>query len=177
MATRDMIRKAIGKPSFSQEVIECVIKAAYIANEEMKEQITAASIAKRVNMSRSYFSQCFKEIIGINFSEHLRQIRIDKAKEYLLYTNKTILWIAEHVGYMDEKYFSRTFREQTGMLPSEYRLKNAAGREISDKLGGSNAERLISKRAILRILGHLSLSNRVTVFYPNNMIFHDTFRM
>lgn len=131
-ATREMIRKAIDKPSFSQEVVECVMKAVYIANEEMKEQITASSIAKRVNMSRSYFSQCFKEIVGINFSEHLRHKRIEKAKEYLLYTNKTILWIAENVGYMDEKYFSRTFREQTGLLPSEYRLKSAAGREMSE---------------------------------------------
>nr|WP_261305363.1 response regulator [Paenibacillus andongensis] len=133
MATRETIRKAIDKPSFSQEVVECVMKAVYIANEEMKEQITAASIAKRVNMSRSYFSQCFKEIIGINFSEHLRHKRIEKAKEYLLYTNKTILWIAENVGYMDEKYFSRTFREQTGLLPSEFRLKNVTGREMSEK--------------------------------------------
>lgn len=132
MATREMIRKAIDKPSFSQEVVECVMKAVYIANEEMKEQITASSIAKRVNMSRSYFSQCFKEIVGINFSEHLRHKRIEKAKEYLLYTNKTILWIAENVGYMDEKYFSRTFREQTGLLPSEYRLKSVTGREMSE---------------------------------------------
>ncbi|MNR69314.1 HTH-type transcriptional regulator YesS [compost metagenome] len=46
---------------------------------------------------------------------------MEKAKEYLLYTNRTIQWIAEKVGYADEKYFSRTFREQTGMLPSKYR--------------------------------------------------------
>jgi two-component system response regulator YesN len=130
--TRDMIRKAMDKPAFSQEVVECVMKAVHIVNEEIQEQITAAIIAKRVNMSRSYFSQCFKEIIGTNFSEFLRNNRIEKAKEYLLYTNKTILWIAEHVGYMDEKYFSRTFREQTGLLPSEYRQKHAAGREMSE---------------------------------------------
>ncbi|MBP1965446.1 response regulator transcription factor [Paenibacillus aceris] len=131
-ATRDMIRKAKDKPAFSQEVVESIMKAVHIVNGEIQEQITAAMIAKRVNMSRSYFSQCFKEIIGINFSEYLRNHRIDKAKEYLLYTNKTILWIAEHVGYMDEKYFSRTFREQTGVLPSEYRLKGAVGRKMSE---------------------------------------------
>jgi two-component system response regulator YesN len=131
--TRHMIRIAMDKPSFSHEVMECIIKAAYIANEEMNLQITAASVAKRVNMSRSYFSQCFKEITGINFSDHLRGIRLEKAKEYLIFTNKTILWIAEHVGYLDDKYFSRTFREQTGMLPSEYRQTNGAVRNLSDK--------------------------------------------
>ncbi|MEC0090637.1 response regulator transcription factor [Paenibacillus macquariensis] len=132
-ATRNMIRNAIDKPTFSQEVMECIIKAAYIAHEEMNQQITAANISKRVNMSRSYFSQCFKEIVGMSFSDYLRQVRIEKAKELLLYTNKTILWIAEHVGYMDEKYFSRTFREQTDMLPSKYRQTHDTGRDMSDK--------------------------------------------
>lgn len=130
--TRAMIRKAMEKPSFSQEVIDSVMKAVHIVGEEMKEPITAAIIAKRVNMSRSYFSQCFKEIVGVNFSEYIRNNRMEKAKEYLVYTNKTILWIAENVGYMDEKYFSRTFREQTGYLPSEYRVMGGAGREMSD---------------------------------------------
>ncbi|MDD9268991.1 response regulator [Paenibacillus sp. GCM10023248] len=131
-ATREMIRKAMEKPAFSQEVVDSVMKAVHIVSEEMKEPITAAIVAKRVNMSRSYFSQCFKEIVGVNFSEYIRNKRMEKAKEYLVYTNKTILWIAENVGYMDEKYFSRTFREQTGYLPSEYRVQSGAGREMSD---------------------------------------------
>ncbi|WP_141500010.1 response regulator transcription factor [Paenibacillus luteus] len=134
---RNKIRSAIVKPAFSQEVVESIIKAVHIAHDEMNQQITAANIAKRVNMSRSYFSQCFKEIVGMNFSDYLRQVRIEKAKELLLYTNKTILWIAENVGYMDEKYFSRTFREQTDMLPSKYRQThdkaNDIGRDLTDK--------------------------------------------
>ncbi|WP_339204213.1 response regulator [Paenibacillus sp. FSL K6-3182] len=134
---RNMTRSAIVKPTFSQEVVECIIKAVHIAHEEMNHQITAANIAKRVNMSRSYFSQCFKEIVGMNFSDYLRQVRIEKAKELLLYTNKTILWIAENVGYMDEKYFSRTFREQTDMLPSKYRQAydktHDIGRDMTEK--------------------------------------------
>ncbi|TXK85901.1 response regulator [Paenibacillus sp. N3.4] len=131
--TRNMIRNAMDKPTFSQEVMESIVKAVYIAHEEMNQQITAVNIAKRVNMSRSYFSQCFKEIVGMNFSDYLRQVRIEKAKVFLLYTNKTILWIAENVGYMDEKYFSRTFREQTDMLPSKYRQTQGTGRDMSDK--------------------------------------------
>ncbi|UKS28733.1 response regulator [Paenibacillus sp. HWE-109] len=131
--TREFIRKAMDKPSFSQEVVACIMKAVHIAQEDLSEQTTALHIAKRVNMSRSYFSQCFKEIVGISFSEHLRHNRMEKAKELLQYTNQTIALIAEQVGYMDEKYFSRTFREQTGQLPSEYRQKATIGREMSDK--------------------------------------------
>ncbi|WP_417286513.1 helix-turn-helix transcriptional regulator [Cohnella suwonensis] len=87
----------------------------------LSRQITAADIASQVNISRSYFSQCFKEIVGVTFNEYLRNIRIEKAKAYLIGSGRTVQWIAEHTGYMDERYFSRIFREQTGSLPSEFR--------------------------------------------------------
>lgn len=108
---------------YSQEVVGCIMKAVKIVQEEMDQQVFAMDVAKRVNMSRSYFSQCFKDITGKSFNEYVREIRIEKAKEYLTHTNKPIQWIAEHTGYMDEKYFSRLFREHTGMLPSEFRQK------------------------------------------------------
>ncbi|MCL6601656.1 MAG: response regulator [Paenibacillus sp.] len=128
--TRNQIRQALGKADFSPEVMKCIMKAVVILNDELDQQITATDIAKRVNMSRSYFSQCFKEIVGENFNQYLRQSRIEKAKHFLLCTNKTILWIADNVGYEDDKYFSRTFREQTGMLPSEYRVRVQQGRDM-----------------------------------------------
>ncbi|MDF2964136.1 MAG: response regulator [Paenibacillus sp.] len=130
-SVRHTVRQAMNKPSYSQEVTESVMRAVTLIHEEINSQVTAAEIARRVNMSRSYFSQCFKDILGKTFNDYLRHARIEKAKEYLLYTNKTISWIAEHTGYMDEKYFSRTFREQTGILPSEYRQAGKAGRELS----------------------------------------------
>jgi two-component system response regulator YesN len=133
VSVRDSVRRALSRPSFSQEVIDCVTKAIQIMHAELAHQVTSADIAKRVNMSRSYFSSCFRDIAGKTFNDFMRQARIEKAKEYLLYTNKTILWIAENTGYMDEKYFSRTFREQTGLLPSEYRQTNREGRVVSDK--------------------------------------------
>lgn len=129
--TRHHIRHALDKVEFSPEVIKCIMKAVDLLHEELDQQITATDIAKRVNMSRSYFSQCFKEIVGDNFNLYLRQARMDKAKHYLLYTNRTILWIANNVGYEDDKYFSRSFREHTGILPSEYRVKAQEGRHMS----------------------------------------------
>jgi two-component system, response regulator YesN len=119
---RNLIRVEAGKTTYSHEIINCMLKAVQIMQAEMNLPLTAAEVAKRLNMSRSYFSLCFKDILGNTFNEHIRMIRMEKAKEYLLCTNKTILWIAEHTGYLDEKYFSRTFRDRVGMLPSEYRL-------------------------------------------------------
>lgn len=131
-AVCELTVKAISKQPYSQEVTDCVMKAVKIVQEEMDQQVFAVDVAKRVNMSRSYFSQCFKDIVGKSFNAYLRFVRIEKAKEYLLKTDKPIQWIAERTGYMDEKYFSHVFREQTGVLPSEYRQKGREGRVVSD---------------------------------------------
>lgn len=120
------IRKADEQTSYSQEIIDAVKKAVMIVQHNLDQAYTASGLSQQLNISRSYFSQCFKDLMGKTFNEYSRFIRIEKSKEYLLNTNNTIFWIAERVGYTDEKYFSRMFRELTGMLPSEYRQ---AGRE------------------------------------------------
>ena len=79
-------------------------------------------------MSGSYFSQCFKQYVGQTYTDYVRDIRLERAKDYLRSTNKTIGWIAEQIGYNDEKYFSRLFREHVGVLPSEYRQQPEAQR-------------------------------------------------
>jgi two-component system response regulator YesN len=129
----DTTRSMVDKSPYSQEIMDCIMRAVHIMQAEMGAQLTLNDIAKRLNISRSYFSQCFKDIVGRTFNEHTRYIRIEKAKEHLISSNKTIIWIAENIGYLDEKYFSRTFREETGLLPSEYRKTHRKGRIMTDR--------------------------------------------
>jgi|GEM_PF-181080 len=139
--TREAIGRIVGRQPYSPEVVRCIMKAVALIREEIDRPITAGETAQRVNMSRSYFNQCFKEITGRTFSDFVRDARIEKAKELLLYSNKPVQWIAEHTGYRDEKYFSRLFRDQIGLLPSEYRQagrkweKSPEGREPAAREG------------------------------------------
>lgn len=133
--TRNSLSAAIGKPQYSEEVKECIARAVQTMHEEFSSPVTASEMAKRVNMSRSYFSQCFKDNIGMTFNEYLRSIRMGKAKEYLQYTQKNVQWISEHTGYTDQKYFSRVFYEKTGMLPTEYRQALQPGKQMSEVQG------------------------------------------
>ena len=57
----------------------------------------------------------------MTFSAYIKKVRITKAKELLIGTSLKLYEIAEKVGYSDPKYFSRVFKETTGMLPAEYR--------------------------------------------------------
>ena len=51
----------------------------------------------------------------------MKDYKISKAKELLISTNCKLYEISDKVGYQDPKYFSKVFREVTGMLPAEYR--------------------------------------------------------
>lgn len=119
--TRKLMQIMNKKENYSTEIHESIMKAMSIVQQMLHQPMTAGDIAKMVNMSNSYFSQCFKDIVGQTYTEYLRDIRMERAKEYLRNTSKTIQWVAEQVGFTDEKYFSRLFREQVGLLPSQYR--------------------------------------------------------
>ncbi|XID90587.1 response regulator [Paenibacillaceae bacterium WGS1546] len=118
----------------SAEVAGSIMAAVKIAKDEMDRPVYAVDVAKRVNMSRSYFNQMFKEMIGYSFNEYVQFVRIERAKQLLTRTSRPILWVAERTGYMDEKYFSRLFREQVGVPPSEYRKQQAQGGVLTEQL-------------------------------------------
>ena len=54
----------------------------------------------------------------------MKKLRVEKAKELFLSTDKKLYEIAEMVGYSDAKYFSRLFQSITNMTPAEYRRLN-----------------------------------------------------
>lgn len=121
MEVRERISRAAAKPLFSPEIQNSIVKAMSLVQQNITSPISSAEVAQMVNMSGSYFSQCFKQYVGQTYTDYVRDIRIERAKEYLRSTTRTIQWIAEQIGYSDEKYFSRLFREHAGVLPSEYR--------------------------------------------------------
>lgn len=105
---------------YSNEITQCIEKAIELTNSDLSHQWHVTEICKDLNISRSYFNLCFKDLVGQTYNDYLRSKRIEKAKE-LLMTDETIERIANIVGYLDEKYFSRIFRDSVGMLPSKFR--------------------------------------------------------
>ncbi|WP_163536138.1 response regulator [Gracilibacillus sp. YIM 98692] len=117
---KDNVALSIGT-SYGDEIVSSILKSVDLMNEHLKEGLTADDLASRVNMSRSYFNKSFKEIVGKSFHKYLTDARIARAKLLLENSNQSILMIAEECGYLDEKYFSRIFRQHTGKNPSVYR--------------------------------------------------------
>ncbi|WP_426449030.1 response regulator transcription factor [Paenibacillus sp. S-38] len=88
------------------------------------QDITLQEIASHFFLSREYISRKFKQEFGVNLSDYVSGIRIDKAKLLLLNPHLRVSQVAEMVGYEDEKYFSKVFKKMVGSSPNEYRKVN-----------------------------------------------------
>ncbi|MGO4498336.1 response regulator [Paenibacillus sp. 2RAB27] len=126
---RILIYSQVSKSTDLTKTMICMLKAVVFIHQHTAETLHAEDVAEHVNMSRSYFCQCFKKSTGSTFNDYLRQERIRAAERLLCETNRPVTWIANAVGYGDSKYFSQIFYEQTRLLPSEFRAQfNAIGR-------------------------------------------------
>lgn len=85
---------------------------------------TLAEIASLTNYSVSRFCALYKEAFGLSPISDLIAVRIKNAKLLLLYSNMSVNEISDTVGFSSVYYFSKYFKEKTGVSPSAYRRLN-----------------------------------------------------
>lgn len=97
--------------------------AVIYINRHYNEPISVAGIAEQINVSKSYLCDQFKKEQGVTIVNYITGLRVEKAKELLLFTNMKMYEISVEVGYNDYTYFSQIFKRCTGYTLSEYRKK------------------------------------------------------
>src|SRR5205814_5816740 len=100
-------------------------KAKQYIQENQTEDLSLGQVAKAINTSTFYFCKMFKKVTGINFTDYLSRIRIEKAKNLLLNPNLRISEIAYAVGFQSLTHFNRVFRQHVGESPTNYRRHSA----------------------------------------------------
>jgi two-component system response regulator YesN len=93
--------------------------------------VTLAEIARASHLSVSRLAHIFKEQMGITIIDYLTNVRIERAKQLLLSTDQNCTEICFQVGYNNQSYFTRTFKELVGMTPRQFREKNLRKEKIS----------------------------------------------
>ncbi len=83
--------------------------------------ITLEDAAKQADMSLFYFSRFFKSTTGMSFISYLNHIRVNKAEEMLLNTDKSIIDIALDCGFTNVRTFNRVFKQFRHNTPSSLR--------------------------------------------------------
>lgn len=89
------------------------------------EHLSREVLAGVAGMSVWHYSRVFKNRTGISPMEYVNSIRMDRAKEMLLVPGQTIKHIASQVGFQDEFYFSRKFKNMLACLPLPISGRNA----------------------------------------------------
>lgn len=89
--------------------------------QQMDEEMTLQKAADRFQLSVSYLSKIFKDEAGINFSDFVLQLRMNRAGEWLEHTDMPIKEIADKIGYASVQNFNRVFKQYRGVPPGEFR--------------------------------------------------------
>ena len=90
-------------------------------NENYNKEINVADYAAMQNMSTCWFIRTFKNVTGTTPMQYILSLRITNAQSLLETTDYNITEISNIVGYDNPLYFSRLFKKQKGISPSEYR--------------------------------------------------------
>ncbi len=100
-----------------------ITKAKAFIEEHLAEEVRLAQVAKHVGMSSYYFCKIFRKGTGVNFTDYLSRVRIERARNLLLNPNLRISEIAYDVGFQSLTHFNRVFRRVLGQSPTEYRAQ------------------------------------------------------
>ena len=105
---------ALGDPQLSS-VLEQML-------EDPGRRFSLEMLAENAGMSRSAFSQRFKDSFGRSPMDFLKELRLQRAAQLLQTTRRPIKSIADQVGFESRSHFSRSFTEFYGTAPAEFRL-------------------------------------------------------
>lgn len=97
--------------------------------EHCETQFSMAELAQRVGMSESKFSRFFKRATGNSFTDFVNRLRINKACQLLMETDRYITNVCYDVGFNNVANFNRRFLALKGMTPKEFR------RQAEDRFG------------------------------------------
>jgi AraC-like DNA-binding protein len=98
-----------------------VKKAAQYISLNYSREISVEGIAEELHVSRSYLTSRFSAEMGLTPARYLANIRLSRSKELLSSSGASVAEIASQCGFQDAYYFSRFFKVNTGMTPSQYR--------------------------------------------------------
>ena len=109
----------------------------YIYHHYKEKDLGAETLSAMVFLSPGYLSAVFKEETGMTLNRFIREVRMNKAKELLETTNMKISQIAKEVGFSNNSYFCRSFREFFGDTPEACRKGIAAGEKTNTEVDPS----------------------------------------
>ena len=101
-------------------------RAKEMLRSEADANLSIAAIANACELSRSYFTQAFRETTGQTPHQFVIAQRIQRARELLVSTKMPLVDVASNCGFADQSHFTRVFARATGQPPARWRRLHGA---------------------------------------------------
>ncbi len=108
--------RAVNK--YSRKAVDYIAGFLY---DNAGSDISLEQIAGAVNLDKRYICSLYRRYTGKTVMAHLEEIRISRAQRLLTHTSLSVTQISQDTGFSSSQYFSRVFRQVTGMTPVNYR--------------------------------------------------------
>lgn len=105
----------------SQIVSKPIVLCMDYIYSHIHHRITVKELAQHVNLSESYLSKLFSKEIGVPISEYIALQKVEKAKNFLCYSDYSITDIANYLAFSSQSHFIQVFQKYAGLTPHKYR--------------------------------------------------------
>ena len=102
---------------------ECLNKIIGYIDDNYSKQMNLAEISGEFFVSQTYICDLFNKYLGTTFVKYLNTVRMGRAEQLLARGDAPVSEIALKTGFSDYSYFSKKFKQQFGVSPSEYRAE------------------------------------------------------
>lgn len=119
----NLMRKAVGYKLYITKEASVADQICTYIDSHFREEIRRDELAELVYLNTDYMSRMFKKEKGVSISNYILQKRVDEAKKLLCSSSLPINSVSLHIGYSNFSYFTKMFKENTGLTPLEYRRK------------------------------------------------------
>lgn len=99
--------------------VTCVCHATQYIKDNLASPLSVQSVAASAGVSKYHFLRQFKRVTGVTLTHYINTLRCDRARQLLEQGEHKVKEVACLCGFSNMSYFSRTFRQHTGLLPSE----------------------------------------------------------
>ncbi len=117
------VRYAIETPEDREQQFRDLAPVVRFLEENYTSPVSMREMAELANFSSTHFNRQFIHLFGMPPTRFLHSLRVEKARQMLLYSTRGIGEIAVETGYHDQSHFTRHFRSITGLTPGRFRAQ------------------------------------------------------
>lgn len=107
-----------------------VQSAIKVVDNSIRNKITVNDVADQIPANSNYLSQVFKKEVGIPLNFYINQRKVEEAKYFLSFTDRSLADISNVLQFSSQSHFTSVFKKQMGITPLKYRKDYKNSRNI-----------------------------------------------